>query len=99
MDGDVANGHRPELAGERAPVRVAVEDEVGAVRADRRRQPGRAEEGPDRLRLSDERLRDRCVVEQDDTAVVQVRYSLGGEDVDTSLDLEKEDGTWKVTNS
>ena len=39
------------------------------MRADRRGQPRRAEEGPDRLRLADERLRDRRVVEQDDPPV------------------------------
>jgi hypothetical protein len=37
--------------------------------------------------------------EKDDTAVVQVQYTLEGEDVDTRLDLEKEDGDWKVTNT
>ena len=69
VNGDVADRDRAELGRERAAVGVAVQDEVGAVRADRRGEARRAEERPDRLRLADERLRDRGVVEQDDPAV------------------------------
>ncbi|HEY8543751.1 MAG TPA: hypothetical protein VIL36_01840 [Acidimicrobiales bacterium] len=37
--------------------------------------------------------------EEDDTAVVEVKYTLEGEDIDTRLDLEKEDDTWKIANT
>jgi Nucleotidyl transferase of unknown function (DUF2204) len=43
---------------------MAVEDGIRPVRADRAREPPRAEECPDALRLADERLRHRRVVEE-----------------------------------
>ena len=52
-----------------AAVGVPVEDEVGAVRADRGGEAARAEERPDRLGLAVERLADRRVVEQHDAPV------------------------------
>ena len=48
---------------------MAVEHEVGPVGADRTGEPARAEERPDALRLADERLGDRGVVEEDDPAM------------------------------
>ena len=54
----------------RRPVmRVAVHDEIRPVRPDRRGQPTRAEKGPDRLRLADERVLHRRVVQEDDGLV------------------------------
>jgi hypothetical protein len=50
-------------------MRVAVENEVGPVRADRSRQAGGAEERPDRLRLADEGLWHRRVVQEHDAPV------------------------------
>ena len=48
---------------------MSVQHEVGAVSADRSSEPGGAEERPDRLRLADERLGNRRVVEEHDTPV------------------------------
>ena len=48
---------------------MAVEHEVGPVGADRAGEPARAEERPDPLRLADERLRNRGVVEEHDPAM------------------------------
>ena len=66
---DVPDRHLADRALGRAVVGVAVEDEVGSVGADRLGEAARAEEGPDPLRLADERFRDGRVVEEHDPAV------------------------------
>ena len=66
------DGHLADHAARGPVVRVAVDDEVGPVGADRAREPPRAEERPDRLGLADERVRDRRVVEEHDALVTAV---------------------------
>ena len=46
---------------------VPVEDGLRAMRPDRPRESTGPEERPDPLRLADEGVRDRCVVEEHDT--------------------------------
>ncbi len=69
VHGDVPHPNLADQPLGRAVVGVTVEHEVGPMSADRACEPARAEERPDALGLADERLGDRCVVEQDDAAV------------------------------
>lgn len=69
VHGDVVHGHLPDGAARGPVVRVAVHDEVGAMRADRAGQAPGAEERPDGLRLADERVLNRRVVEEHDPLV------------------------------
>ena len=83
VDGDVEDGHRPDPALEGTGVGVAVQDEVGPVLGDRDREPVGAEKREDPLRLALERVRGRCVVEQDDPQVaVADLLQPGGERLD-----------------
>src|SRR5919202_2944452 len=66
VDGDVVHGDAPDRALELAGVRVAVEDDVGPVLGDRRREAVAAEVRPNPVGLAEQRVRRRRVVEQDD---------------------------------
>jgi len=67
--GDVVHGHLADRAPRRSVVRVPVDDEIRAVRADRTRKATGAEERPDRLRLADERVLDGRVMQEDEPLV------------------------------
>src|SRR5947209_9789030 len=62
----VVDRHLPDRARERARLGVAVEDEVGLVLRDRRREPVRPQVTPDPGRLSLDRLFRRGIVQQHD---------------------------------
>src|SRR5436309_1602446 len=69
VDGDVVHRNLADGSSGRAVMGVSVEDDIRAVHADRPRQTTGSEERPDRLRLADERGRDRRVVQEDDAHV------------------------------
>src|SRR5581483_8266526 len=69
LDRDVVDRHASDEALEGAGVRVAMEDEVGAMRGDRAGEAVAAEERPDPPRLTLQRRRRRRVVEEHDPDV------------------------------
>src|SRR6266511_2074291 len=66
VDGDVVHRDRPDRTLEAAGVRMAVEDDVGPVLRDRRREAVAPEVRPDSLRLAVERVRGRRIVQEHD---------------------------------
>jgi hypothetical protein len=66
MDGDVVDRRGADRALEAAAVGMPVEDDVGPVLRDRRREPVAAEIRPDPLRLAVQRVGGRGVVQQHD---------------------------------